>query len=69
VAFLFPPAPVCLAVPALLAAPVWLAVPELLAVPVLPLSADSFEQPAPIRATAARVASARTFLLMFSLRV
>jgi hypothetical protein len=58
-------------VPVLLAL---LVVPELLAllavpVPVLPFSAESFEQPAPISATVARAASGHGFLLMPSLRV
>jgi hypothetical protein len=57
VAFFLPPAPVLLAVPAVLAVPV------LLAAPVLPFSADP--QRAPIRATMARAASDRRFLLMF----
>jgi hypothetical protein len=39
-------------------------VPVLLPVPVLPFSADPFEHPAPIRATMARAASGRSFLLV-----
>jgi len=49
----------------LLVVPVLLAVP----VPVLPFSAESFEQPAPISATVARASSGHSFLLMLSLRV
>jgi hypothetical protein len=67
VPFLLPPVPVLLSVPVLLAVSVWLAVSVLLTVPVLPFSADPFEQPAPIRATVARAASGRSFLIMFFL--